>query len=120
MNTRNFNRRRGAGFKRGQPRTGYHDHVENPNDYQVIHTQEAHVEKLRQHTVLTPRNPQRGTPWNLGNSWLPEDNVEFSLDPDGEWYDEAVDAPIMAAIPVQLVPKLKSRVSVSLFNCGVE
>ena len=34
--------------------------------------------------------------WNSSTSWVVLDNPEFALDPhDGEWYDEAIDQPVM-------------------------
>jgi hypothetical protein len=51
---------------------------------------------------------------------MPNDDREFALDPDGEWYDEMVEMPVMQGEPM-LVPnkskkqKKKSRVSVSFY-----
>jgi len=55
--------------------------------------------------------------WKVVASWLPLDDPEFALDPDGAWYDEVVEGDVMAeenAAPSALKKKrAKSRVSVS-------
>ena len=52
--------------------------------------------------------------WTVGTSWAPEDNYEFALDADEEWFDEVLVGDVMdeiAAVPKQ--KKLRSSASVS-------
>ncbi|RDB29162.1 hypothetical protein Hypma_015384 [Hypsizygus marmoreus] len=62
--------------------------------------------------INTPRSPQRGMTWTFGNSWAPENSTEFSLDPNGEWYDEEVEAPVVQTRPVSAAAT-KRRTQVS-------
>lgn len=109
MTSRALKRRRTEGTK------AYHDRIELPDDFEVVHSRETLVRQRTGLPVDTPRSPQKGrTTWTSGDSWAPEENLEFALDPDGEWYDEQVEAPVAEAIKVR--PKLKtkkSKVSVS-------
>lgn len=104
----------------------YHDRVDLTDDFEVVHARET---VLRQHTRLpvdTPRSPQKGrTTWTHGNSWVPEDSFEFALDPDGDWYDEQVEQPILETTSIPAEPpskikkrKKKSKVSVRKFSFG--
>jgi hypothetical protein len=52
--------------------------------------------------------------WVVGDSWAPEENFEFALDPDGKWYNEQVEVPITETIeapsyPAKPKPKKKRR-----------
>jgi hypothetical protein len=48
-------------------------------------------------------------------TWEPEDNLEYALDPDGDWYDEAVEADVMEETgPITKQKKQRSKVSVWL------
>jgi hypothetical protein len=56
--------------------------------------------------------------WQDASSWVPEDDPEYALDPDGGWYDEVVDMPIMQDEPrigseMPGKKRKKSKVSVS-------
>lgn len=57
--------------------------------------------------------------WNSATSWIPLDDPNFALDPDGTWYDEVVEADVMRNLectgvdPSLKTTKSKSKVSVS-------
>jgi hypothetical protein len=98
----------------------YHDRVELADDFEIVHARETYLKRNGRVAVETPRSPQKGrTTWTVGESWAPEDSLEFALDPHGDWYDEQLDAPVTETIEVRLQPirskaKKKSKISVSL------
>jgi hypothetical protein len=57
--------------------------------------------------------------WRTTTSWAPLDDPGFGLDPDGDWYDEALDAHVMQDDPPPAIglaeskKKVRSKVSVS-------
>jgi hypothetical protein len=104
-----------------QKTTAYHDRVDLPDDFEVVHSWETHLNPRGRLLVDTPCSPQKGwTTWVVGDSWAPEENFEFALDLDSEWYDKQVEAPITETIeapsyPAKPKPKKKrSKVLVSL------
>jgi len=101
-------------------RVSYHDCIPLANDFEVVHAQQArevHVGNLSR-VVGGPRSPQRGrTSWTLGTSWVPEDNPNIALDPNGDWFNEEVEAPATADHPshtLHPIKKIKSKVSVGM------
>ncbi|KAF8057953.1 hypothetical protein FPV67DRAFT_1676638 [Lyophyllum atratum] len=91
----------------------YHDRVVLEDDFEVIHTREAQPIRVgnSSRVIESQRSPQRGrTSWSVGSHWMPEDNTELALDPNGDWYDEALDAPVMEERPSpQVQPKKKKK-----------
>jgi hypothetical protein len=72
--------------------------------------------------TLTSRDVQfTSDSWKETSSWVPIDDPEYGLDPDGDWYDEVVVMPIMPDEPVgpsdkpRKNKKRKSLVAVSPF-----
>jgi hypothetical protein len=101
--------------------TAYHDQVDLPDDFEVVHLWETHLNPQGRLLVDTPHSLQKGwTTWVVGDSWASEENFKFALDLDGEWYDKQVEAPITETIkapsyPAKPKPKKKrSKVLVSL------
>ena len=39
--------------------------------------------------------PEADETWNAAPSWVPIDDPQYALDPDGEWYDELLEGNIM-------------------------
>ncbi|KIJ90581.1 hypothetical protein K443DRAFT_15097 [Laccaria amethystina LaAM-08-1] len=96
----------------------YHDRIDLTDDYEVIHTRETRRIEHGRFLRDTPRDPLKGrTTWTAPDvSWVPEDNPEFTLDPDGNWYDAELSAPIAdtsafqdAPTPVRLKKKKTLR-----------
>ena len=64
----------------------------------------------------TERSPQHDADqaWSSASNWLPVDNPEYALDPDREWYNEALGADVMdTAVPVEhpsFNPQKKKRI----------
>jgi hypothetical protein len=60
----------------------------------------------------------------MGVSWLPADDPQYALDPDGEWYDEELDGNIMEDLnvhpedtPATAKGKKQVRSGVSVRSC---
>jgi hypothetical protein len=85
----------------------HHDRVVIKGDYEVVHSDEIHLTTAQQLPVKTPCSPQKGcTSWIVSNTWEPQDSRELSLDPSGEWCDEAFEGAVMDVRPqVKLVCK---------------
>ena len=65
------------------------------------------------------RSPHHGSDptWTAAMSWEPLDDPELALDPDGEWYDEAVFGDVMQPndnIPRVALPKKQKKSKVSV------
>lgn len=103
-----------------KPRTSrpevYRDAVPVFQDFDTVLSTEASVSR-RGNLIQATRPPARTTEpvlgvWETVVNWEPVDDPEYALDPDGEWYDEALEADVMAEKPVK--PKAKrSMTSVS-------
>lgn len=81
-----------------RPRLGpstYHDRIPLENDFEVLHARTSALTGPGRFPTDTARSPLKGrTTWTIGDTWAPEDDPEFSLDPDGECFDEEMDADI--------------------------
>ena len=78
------------------PKTGrvYRDRIPLEEDFEVVRVQTVSRSGPNHITVETGRT-SLPSPWTIGSSWAPEDNLEFSLDPDDGWYNEALEADIV-------------------------
>ena len=101
------------------------------DNFSLIHAREGKLICVRNDLLTAPAkcSPQHKADhqtWNSAASWLPVDNPQFALDPNGEWYDEAVygvvmeDNPPSDGPPTATQPKkqLQSKVSVGLCSFG--
>ncbi|RDB26172.1 hypothetical protein Hypma_006936 [Hypsizygus marmoreus] len=99
----------------------YHDRVSLTNDIEDIHAREGRTVRVNnsRSTRDTHRSPQRGrTTWTLGDAWEPEDSGELALDPNGDWYDEEVEAPVMGEHRnAEVEPQRKQRSKVAVRPC---
>ncbi|KAF8222793.1 hypothetical protein L208DRAFT_1320518 [Tricholoma matsutake] len=91
----------------------HHNWVDLSDDFKVVHTREVRVVKNGRLPHETPCSPQKGhTTWTTCVSWAPEDNPEFALNPDGNWYDVELNAPITDTTAFQDAPsagKIKKK-----------
>jgi hypothetical protein len=104
--------------------SSYHDFIPSVHEeYHDVHMREGRLLNVGGATIpaLVSRVVQRSDDvWKSTESWKPVDDPEFALDPDGAWYDETVEQPVMQeGCPSvdgsgQRGKKLKSKVSVSL------
>ncbi|KJA13561.1 hypothetical protein HYPSUDRAFT_151472 [Hypholoma sublateritium FD-334 SS-4] len=85
--------------KRRRLRTGgvYRDRIPLENDFEVVKARTASRSGPNNLLVETDRTSFAPS-WLVGTSWAPEDNLEFSLDPDHEWYDEVLEADVVEAL----------------------
>ena len=112
--------------KHQRPNDGgvYHDQIPFLNDIHVVHAREGRLWHVAWDTVYTAppeRSPHHASDptWMAATSWEPLDDPELALDPDGQWYDQAVFGDVMQPsddIPWVALPKKqkKSKVSVSI------
>jgi hypothetical protein len=111
--------------KRQRVGGAYHDPVPFADDFSLIHAREGKLIRVGNELLTAPaeRSPQHDDhTWNSASSWLPADDPQFALDPDGEWYDEAVDGGVMKdgfpldgpASTTQPKKRVQSKVSVGL------
>ncbi|KAG6848470.1 hypothetical protein H0H93_016712, partial [Arthromyces matolae] len=99
-------------------KVSYRDRIVLEDDFEVIHSRESYRIRVgnSSRVVENQRSPQRGrTSWVLGSQWEPEDSSELALDPDGEWYDEAVEGPVIqqSAVTAKTRKPRKPRTKVS-------
>jgi len=78
----------------------FHDPIPFTDDFSVVHASEGRVKRVGNESLSIPgeRVPlhQADLTWDSAPSWLPIDDPQYALDPDGEWYDEAVGCDVMA------------------------
>ncbi|KAF8069293.1 hypothetical protein FPV67DRAFT_1415377 [Lyophyllum atratum] len=110
-------------LKRKRPdlsKAAYHDRVVLEDDFEIIHSRDAQSRRVgnSSRVVESQRSPQRGrTSWLVGSRWEPEDDMELALDPNGDWYDEALDAPVMEDPPTHKVQPKKKKHARSQPHC---
>lgn len=78
---------------RNQTGRVYRDRIPIENDFEVVQARTASHSGPNNFAIETERTSIPSS-WNFGTRWAPEDNLEFSLDPDGGWYDEALEADV--------------------------
>ena len=54
--------------------------------------------------------------WHSASAWVPDDDPEYVLDPDGDWYNEVVEGPVEQLSPPTKTKKKKSQVSAGFGN----
>lgn len=107
---------------------GYHDPVPSATiDYNNVHLREERIRKVGTSFVTAPLASRvvhmSDEDWRSTKSWVVLDDPSFALDPDGDWYDEAVEGPVMqqdhpsAKIDGQGKKRIRSKVSVGLESC---
>jgi hypothetical protein len=80
----------------------HHDPVPFANDFSAVHAREARVVRVGRESLSVPteRLIQREADetWQSAPSWLPIDDPQYALDPDGEWYDEVLEGGVMDSV----------------------
>lgn len=85
--------------KRQRLQTGcvYRDRIPLESDFEIVQARTA--SRLGPNKLLVETNKTSfPSSWLVGSSWGPEDNLEYSLDPDNEWYDEVLEADVVEAL----------------------
>ena len=69
------------------------------NDFTTVHAREARVVCVGNESLSVPTEwltlCEADEAWNSAPSWLPIDDPQYALDPDGDWYDEVVEGDVM-------------------------
>ena len=85
--------------KRQRVGGAYHDPVPFVDDFSMLHAREGKLVHVGRELLTAPaeRSPQHEADrtWDTASSWLPVDDPQFALDPDGEWYDEVMNGEVM-------------------------
>lgn len=77
----------------------FHDTVPLPQDYSIIHAREGRLKRVG-NSVLTATTErtvhhESDTTWATTKSWVPFDDPEFALDPNGDAYEEMLRRDVM-------------------------
>ena len=120
-----------------QARVGeaHRDLIPFRDDFSIVHAQEGQLLRVGNNFLTAPAEcvPQHeaDSAFDSASDWLPIDNPQFALDPDGTWYDEAVTGDVMdqdsgyerenAPSTTKKKKYIQSRVSVclALFHVGI-
>ena len=90
-------------IKRQRVGGAYHDPVPVVDDFSLLHAREGRLLRVGNEVLTAPSEhaPQHETDraWNTTPSWLPVDDPQFALDPDGAWYDEVMGGEVMEDHP---------------------
>ena len=85
---------------KGQRVGGAHrDPIPYADNFSAVHAREARVVHVGNQSLSVPTErlilQEPDEAWNSAVSWLPVDDHQYALDPDGEWYDEALEGGVM-------------------------
>ena len=77
----------------------HHDPVPFADDFSTVHAREARVVRVGRESLSVPTERliqcEADETWHSASSWLPIDDPQYALDPDGEWYDEVLEGEVM-------------------------
>lgn len=98
-----------------------HTRLPLDNDYEVVQARTSSLRGTTGKAVDSPHDELRGkTTWSVGESWYPEDDPEFALDENSEWYEEELErdvGEVLDRIDMQeKAKKDRSEASVSTFS----
>jgi len=88
------------------------------DDYEAVHEREGRLRRVGNNVLTAPAAREvhfTSDSWQQASSWAPVDDPEYALDPDGEWYDDAIEMPVMQEVPLLRKKRKKSQISVSVF-----
>ena len=71
----------------------YQDTIPLGNKYDIVYAREESTSLCSEPPAPIPQTNTDS--WATTLSWSPPDDPSFSLDPDGQWYDEVVDSNAM-------------------------
>lgn len=84
----------------------YRDQIPLEEDFEVIQVRTASLTGPN-YTATSSDLFSVNLPWTRGTDWAPEESHEFSLDPDDNWFDEALEADVADVMANVLLPKAK-------------
>ena len=86
-------------LKRARVGEAHHDSIPFRDDFTIVHAREGQLLRIGNNFLTAPaeRAPQHeaDSAFDSASDWLPIDDPQFALDPDGAWYDEAVTGDVM-------------------------
>lgn len=92
----------------------YHDRIPLDDDFEVVKART--VSSGPNNIPIETTGSIFPSTWTFGNNWAPDDDLEYSLDPDDGWYDEVLEADVgdvMEEVPKK--KKKRSEASVCVF-----
>jgi len=95
----------------------YHDIIP-VNDYDTVFERQEVRRRVGTSVLSTTTSTRTATDsWNSTTAWAPPDDPHYALDPDGNLYDEALEAEVMEeTLVTSKKGKGKSKVSVSVIS----
>jgi len=101
---------------RTKAQTTYRDAIPLGDEYDIVYAREESTSLRSEPPAPIPQTDTDS--WATTLSWSPPDDPSFSLDLDGQWYDEVVDSNAMDDAPPKASTAKKkiarSKVSVSI------
>jgi len=105
-----------------------HDPILFVDDFSTVHTREGRLVRVGRDSLSVPTarlaQCEADETWNSAPSWLPADDPQYALDPDGKWYDEVLDGNIMEDLnvhpedtPATAKGKKRVRSGVLVWSC---
>lgn len=85
----------------------YHDRIPLDDDFEVLKART--VSSGPNNIPIETTKSIRSSTWTFGSSWAPDDDLEYSLDPDDGWYDEVLEADVGDVLGDVIVPKKKKK-----------
>ena len=105
--------------KRARFGGAFHDPVPLPDDYSILHAREGRLRRVGNGVLpaLTERTThhEHDTAWSSARSWIPFDDPEFALDPNGDSYDEVLNRDVMEEPQQASKKRVRTVVSVRIF-----
>lgn len=93
---------------RSDPRV-YTDRIPLEDDFEVVQARTSTLVNRGRNPQDSIRSPLKGrTTWTIGSSWAPEDDPELSLNPNDEWYNDAIDADVGDLLDRSLPPQVNA------------
>jgi len=104
--------------KRARFGGAFHDPIPFSDDFSIVHASEGRVKRIGTESLSIPGEwiplHTADLAWDFAPSWLPINDPQYALDPDGEWYDEAVGCDIMAEDDSAMKKKARVRSKTSV------
>ena len=86
----------------------YHDRIPLEEDFETVTARTVSLSGPNGLPTTAHRSSVSSS-WTVGDAWAPEDDDEFSLDPDHGWYDEAVEADVGELLDEVVSPLRRHR-----------
>lgn len=88
--------------------SAYRDRIPLEEDFEAVQARTASRTAFN-HTAADSGSFNVRSPWTIGSIWAPEESSDFSLDPDDNRYDEALEADVAAIMEGIAVPKSRKK-----------